>query len=255
MFGFKKKRRKRLMAQRLSADRIQIIRKNVPYYSTLPAEDREALQGLIHVFLREKKFEGCGGLEITDEIRLTIAAQACILILGRPGDFYPTLRTILVYPKAYVAPVKHRQTNGILETEGLQHRLGESWSHGSIVISWDDVVRGASDIHDGHNLIFHEFAHQLDLESGATNGAPILPERSMYISWARVLSREYKGLIDSIMANRPSLLDKYGATNPAEFFAVVTEYFFEKPIELKSLHPELYEQLQLFFGRDPASFS
>ena len=243
------------MAQRLSADRIKIIRKNVPYYSALPAEDREALQGSIQVFLSEKKFEGCGGLEITDEIRLTIAAQACILLLGRPSDFYPTLRTILVYPRAYVAHVKHRQPDGIFETEGVQQRLGESWSHGSIVISWDDVVRGASDIHDGHNLIFHEFAHQLDLESGTTDGAPILPKRSMYISWARILSREFKSLINSIMTNRPSLLDKYGATNPAEFFAVTTEYFFEKPVELKSLHPELYEQLQLFYGRDPASFS
>lgn len=243
------------MAQRLSAESIDIIEKNVPYYACLPVEDQDVLQGLIHVFLSEKKFEGCGGLEITDEIRLTIAAQACILLLGRPSDFYPTLRTILVYPRAYVALVKHRQPDGIFETEGVEQRLGESWSHGSIVISWDDVVMGASDIHDGHNLIFHEFAHQLDLESGTTDGAPILPKRSMYISWARILSREYKSLINSIMTNRPSLLDKYGATNPAEFFAVTTEYFFEKPVELKSLHPELYEQLQLFYGRDPASFS
>ena len=136
----------------------------------------------------------------------------------------------------------------------MQPRLGESWARGNVVLSWDDVLQGASDIHDGHNLVFHEFAHQLDNESGAAEGAPELPRRSMYIAWARVLGREYEALISSIERNRPTLLNHYGATNPAEFFAVATEYFFERSVELKRLHPELYKTLQSFFQQDPASF-
>jgi len=120
------------------------------------------------------------------------------------------------------------------------------------VLSWDDVLQGASDIHDGHNLVYHEFAHQLDNESGAAKGAPRLPKPSMYIAWAHVLTEEYQSLVDAVLNNRSSLLDGYGATNPAEFFAVATEFFFEKPIELKLVHPHLYKQLTLFYRRDPA---
>ena len=251
MFGFKKRRRKRLMAQPMPVDWLAIIKRNVPYYQLLDREQQTRLQGLVQIFLHEKEFEGCGGLEITDEIRLTIAAQACILLLCRETDIYPELRSILVYPTAYVAQVKQHHPDGTV-SEGLQPRLGESWSHGYVVLSWDDVLHGASDIHDGKNVVFHEFAHQLDNESGGADGAPLLPQRSMYIAWARVLSKEFNSLIRNIMMNRPTLLDQYGATNPAEFFAVVTEFFFEKPIELQARHPELYQQLKLFYQCDPA---
>jgi len=253
LFESKKKHRKRLMQQKLPAEWLMIVKRNVPYYSYLPNNAQNELQGLILIFLEEKEFEGCDGLKITDEIRLTIAAQACILLLGRETDLYPTLRSILVYPHGYIAPINHRQPDGTV-VEGMQPRLGESWSLGNVVLSWDDVLRGASDIHDGHNLVFHEFAHQLDNESGASEGAPELPKRSMYIAWARVLGREYKALISSLERHRSTLLDSYGATSPAEFFAVATECFFEKPVELKRLHPQLYEILQSFFQQDPASF-
>lgn len=241
------------MQQRLTYDQLRIVERNVPYYKCLPEEYQTELQGLIQVFLEEKEFEGCGGVEMTDEIRLTIAAQACILLLGREGDFYPTLRSILVYPHAYVAELRQDQPDGTV-VEGSQPRLGESWSRGHVVLSWNDVLRGASDIHDGHNLVFHEFAHQLDYESGATEGGPELSKRSVYLAWARVLSKEYQGLIESIEKHRPTLLDAYGATSPAEFFAVSTECFFEKPVELQRRHPELYEQLRFFYKQDPASF-
>jgi len=250
MFAFKKLRRKRFMQKTFPVEWLSIIERNVPYYGYLCSEEQKELQGLIQIFLKEKQFEGCSGLEITDEIRVTIAAQACMLLLGRETNFYPTLRSILVYPHAYLAPAK-RIDFDMLITEGLEARFGESWSHGYVILSWDDVLKGASDIHDGHNLVFHEFAHQLDQESGAAEGAPVLPHHSMYIAWARVLSREYEQLIESIEQNRPTLLDKYGAKNPAEFFAVATEFFFEKPVELKKFHPELYDQLRLFFQRDP----
>lgn len=251
MFGFKTRRRRRLMAQRLPDEWIAIIDRNVPYYRLLNPEDQVSLQGFIQVFLEEKQFEGCGGLEITDEIRVTIAAQACILLLGRETDFYPDLRSILVYPYAYVAQVKQNQPDGTV-LEDSEPRLGESWSHGYVVLSWNDVLHGASDINDGKNVVFHEFAHQLDNESGAADGAPVLPQRSMYLTWARVLSKEFNSLVESIIHDRPTLLNRYGAKNPAEFFAVITEFFFEKPIELQTLHPELYQQLQLFYQSDPA---
>lgn len=252
MFVFKKHRRKRLIKKKpFPTEWLLILERNVPYYRYLSADEQKELQGLIQIFLNEKQFEGCGGLEMTDEIRVTIAAQACLLLLGRKTDFYPTLRSILVYPHAYIAPVKKVHSE-LLVTEGLETRFGESWSHGYVILSWDDVLKGASDIHDGHNLVFHEFAHQLDEESGAANGAPVLPHHSMYIAWARVLSREYERLVESIEQNRPTLLDHYGATSPAEFFAVATEFFFEKPVELKKFHPELYDQLRLFYQRNPA---
>ena len=253
MFSFRKRRRKRLMQQKLPDEWLSIVRRNVPYYAHLPADVQLELQGLIQVFLDEKEFEGCNGLRITDEIRLTIAAQACILLLGRETDIYPTLRSILVYPHEYLAEVRQQMPDGTIY-EGIQPRLGESWGHGNVVLSWDDVLHGASDIHDGRNLVFHEFAHQLDNESGAAEGAPELPRRSMYLAWARVLGEAYNALIESIEQHRPTLIDAYGATNPAEFFAVVTEYFFEKPLELKMTHPELYDTLQSFFQQDPAGY-
>lgn len=229
-----------------------ILEKNVPLFSRLAEADQMELQGHIQVFLAEKRFEGAGGLQITDEIRVTIAAQACILLLHSDGrNYYPGLYSIIVYPHAYIARHYARDPLGIV-TEELQPRLGESWSRGAVVLSWDSIRMGAADIHDGHNVVFHEFAHQLDAESGGANGAPILPRRSMYIAWARVLGREYEALRQDVMAGRKPLLDRYGATNPAEFFAVATEYFFERPVELKRIHPKLYEELRLYYHQDPA---
>jgi MtfA peptidase len=250
MFGLKRRRRQRIRNQPFPPEWLEIVKKNVPYYNQLSTDDQTELQRHIQVFLAEKKFEGCGGQEITDEVRVTIAAQACILLLHRDTDYYPSLRTILVYPHHYYSPGERRLPDGTV-SEAPQGRLGESWYRGPVVLSWDDVLQGAYDYHDAHNVVFHEFAHQLDNESGAGDGAPRLPRNSMYIAWARVMSTEYKHLIDEIMHHHKTDLDTYGATNPAEFFAVITEYFFERPKQLKRLHPELYEQLTLFYQQDP----
>ena len=223
----------------------------MPYYKYLTPEEQQELHGHIQVFLHEKEFEGCEGLKITDEIRVTIAAQACILLLHRQTDYFPLMKTILVYPHHYFAYTTKRQAGGFVQ-EGVQARLGESWQRGPIVLSWDDVMRGAADPNDGHNVIFHEFAHELDSESGAMEGAPDLPQATMYTAWSRVLGYEYKKLLDDIQRNHHHLIDTYGAVSPAEFFAVVTEAFFEKPVQLKRHHPELYEQLRGFYHQDPA---
>ena len=251
MFGLKKKHRAELMKRPLPEAWRSIVHDNVPYVATLNEGDQRELEGLIQVFLDEKHFEGCAGLEVTDEMRLTIAAQACVLLLHRETDFYPKLDSILVYPHAYVARGMRFEGENVM-TEGPQARLGESWGHGSVVLSWDDVRKGACDVRDGHNVVFHEFAHQLDQESSAGAGAPVLPKRSMYLAWARVLGDEYQTLLDDLDHHRRTLIDPYGATNPAEFFAVVSELFFEKPRQLEKQHPELYAQLEGFYKQDPA---
>jgi Mlc titration factor MtfA (ptsG expression regulator) len=252
MFGLKRRRRRRLRERPVPAEWLAILKRNVPYVGTLSEAERRALCGHIQVFLAEKRFEGCGGLEITDEIRVTIAAQACVLLLSLETDYYPTLRAILVYPHRYVAHTARRQPDGTV-IEGPQTRAGESWFRGAVVLSWDDVMRGAADIDDGRNVVFHEFAHQLDSESGANEGAPALGRRSRYLAWARVLGGEYRRLQADMESHRLTLLDTYGATSPAEFFAVVTEAFFEQPVALKRRHAALYAQLASFYGQDPAA--
>jgi MtfA peptidase len=252
VFGFKYKRREKIRSQPFPENWLEILEKNIAYYHQLNSDDQAELRGHIQIFLNEKEFEGFDGLEITDEIKVTIAAQACILLLHRETDYYPTLHTILVYPHPFYSQIKHRLEGGIIE-EGEQGRLGESWYRGPVILAWDDVQLSAHDYNDGHNVVFHEFAHQLDSESGANEGTPLLPERSMYIAWARVLSEEYQELLDHLKHHHKSDIDAYGATNPSEFFAVVTEYFFEKPNQLKMRHPELYEQFKNFYKLDTAS--
>jgi Mlc titration factor MtfA (ptsG expression regulator) len=229
-----------------------IIEKNVPYVAHLSPEDRDELIGHIKIFLAEKRFEGCGGLQITDEVRVTIAAQACVLLLHRSSGYYPNLSSILVYPTTYLVPGGQTTSVGMVSDES-QARLGESWTRGEVVLVWDNVLSGAADIHDGHNVVLHEFAHQLDQEDGTGDGAPILPRRSMYVAWARVFGHDFAHLVRDVERNHRTLIDRYGATNPAEFFAVATETFFEKPAQLRSKHPELYAQLQTFYQQDPAA--
>jgi Mlc titration factor MtfA (ptsG expression regulator) len=251
MFGFKRWRRRRLQAQAFPASWAEILEHHVPYYRLLPDADQKELQAHIRVFLAEKNFEGCGGLEMTDAIKVTIAAQACILLLHRKTDYYPGLYSILVYPNAFVVKAYQELAPGFW-VEGHQIHLGESWQRGALVLAWDHVWANATDVHDGHNVVLHEFAHQLDTEDGKADGAPILQHRSLYVAWARILGRDYQRLREDAAQDRPSLLDPYGATDPAEFFAVATECFFEKPSEMRLRHPELYRELQLYYQQDPA---
>ena len=252
MFGLRKRRRGKIRRRPFPPEWREIIEKNVAYFRSLPEADRAELLGDIQVFLDEKHFEGCGGLELTDEIRVTIAAQACILLLHRKNDDYPRLQSILVYPRAYRVPGSKLGPGGLVR-EGDEFREGESWSRGAVVLSWDDVCRDAGDIHDAHNVVCHEFAHQLDQEDGQADGEPVLPSRSSYLAWARVLGGEYRELVREVENYRRTDIDPYGAVSPAEFFAVVTEYFFQQPGRLRKKHPRLYEQLRLFYRQDPAN--
>ncbi len=252
VFGFfKRRRRDHLRSAPFPPAWRAIIEKNVPFHAFLPEADRRELQGLVQVFLAEKNFEGCGGLELNDEIKVTIAAQACVLLLHRETNIFPRLTSILVYPSAYVAKAVEPIGGGVV-LEGEQVRLGEAWKDGVAIVSWDDVRATALGHNYGKNLVLHEFAHLLDMEDGAADGTPILERRDQYEAWVRILGEEYERLRRDSTFDRYTALDTYGATNSAEFFAVATEAFFEKPGVLQKRHPELYEELKSFYRQDPA---
>ncbi|RYD31070.1 MAG: zinc-dependent peptidase [Verrucomicrobiaceae bacterium] len=229
---------------------IALLERNVPLYKLLPEDLRLRLHERIARFVDSVRFEGCNGLELTDDMILTVAAQACLLVIHRDGVPYPGLRTVYLYPSTFSSIHKSMDAMGVV-TEGRVHRLGESWESGTIVLSWDSIEQGARDIRDGSNVTFHEFAHQIDHEDGPTDGAPGLPSRAAYRSWARVFSENYSDFLELTGRGGKTVMDAYGATNPAEFFAVATETFFEKPRQLSGKRPELYQQLATYYGLDP----
>jgi Mlc titration factor MtfA (ptsG expression regulator) len=252
VLGFlKRHRRETVRARPFPPEHVPFVARSVHLYSVLPAADRLELEGLIQVFLDEKQFEGADGLEITDEIRVTIAAQACLLLLHRDTDVYPELETVLVYPHTFVARVTHR--DGPVVIEGPEARVGESWQRGLVIVAWDEVLRDARGPRPAHNVVVHEFAHQLDAEDGDVTGAPKLDSRARYVEWAHVLGDEYRALGERLAAGRVTDIDAYGATSPAEFFAVVSEQFFERPRALRQTHPALYDELVSFYRLDPAA--
>jgi len=247
----RRRRRKRLMRGPFPKAWDAILDQNLPMVARLPADLRHQLLGYMNVFLDEKNFEGCGGQEITEEVRVTIAAQACLLLVGRESRVYPRLKSVLVYPHTYVAGGK-----GIFggKYEETSARLGESWQTGAVILSWHSVLGGAVNVEDGHNVTLHEFAHQLDQEDGAADGAPKLEHASSYRSWARCFQREYKEFLGQLDQGKKTVIDAYGATNAAEFFSTATEAFFEKPRQLREKRPELYEELRGYYGVDPESW-
>ena len=255
VFGlFKSRRRERLRALPFSDGWRRTIERNVPIVRRLPPADRAELFGHVQVFLAEKHFEGAGGLELTDEIRVTIAAQACLLLLHRETDYYPKLTSIIVYPSTYVVPGEHHVGGGVWE-ESDEPYLGHTQENlSALVLAWDSSLHGARSLDDGENVVLHEFAHQLDFEGGGVDGTPPLESRRQYASWARVLGAEYDALRHASETGAPSVLDEYGAENPAEFFAVATEAFFERPIELRERHRALYDELRTFYRQDPADW-
>jgi MtfA peptidase len=232
----------------------EILRHRVPYFRLLPADLQLQLKKHIQVFLAEKVFVGCAGLELTEEMRVTIAAQACLLLLNRRrADYFPNLRQILVYPGVFIVDRVSTDGAGVLQEQ--RHVLsGESWSQGQVVLSWDDVLDGASVVDDGRNVVIHEFAHQLDQHNGHANGAPLLIGRGRYARWARVLGEEFAALQRRASQGLPSLFSYYGATNPAEFFAVASEVFFEQAGRMHVEHPEMYRELRRLYRVDPLSW-
>lgn len=231
-----------------------LLRQQVPLYAHLPDPLREQLHGHIQILLDEKDFHAAAGFEITDAMRLSIAAQACLLLLNRPVDYFPMLRSIVVHPARFVVNRETWDATGIHQSD-RQILSGESWEQGQLVLSWDDSLAGGLISDDGYNVVLHEFAHQLDLESGAVNGMPGLDSPSQRDSWTRAFSGAYTDHCARIEGQEPTWLDPYAATSPAEFFAVITEAFFELPHQVHSHYPLVYQALCKYYRVDPQDWA
>ncbi len=229
---------------------VEYLVDHLPLYSRFPDELKIKVHEKIARFVATTYFEGCGGLELTNEMILTVSGQACMLISNHPGEPYPNLKSVLLYPSTFSSVQERMNEDGVIRKEFV-HRLGESWSNGTVILAWDSVARGARNIYDGRNVAFHEFAHQLDQEDGRADGVPFLAEPQAYHTWGEVLGNGYVKLVDRAERRKKSVMDHYGATNIAEFFAVATESFFEKPRQMNKKHPVLYQELKDYYQLDP----
>jgi MtfA peptidase len=248
------RRRKKLTQAPFPSLWEDIIRRNVAHYGVLEDDERAHLRSLIQVFIAEKYWEGAGGLELTDEIRVTISAQACLLLLGLPHNYYRNVTSIIVYPSTVVPP---QRNPGFFENTfapvALEHPIiGQAFRQGPLIIIWDAALRDGRHPESGHNVIYHEFAHKLDMLDGAADGTPPLRDRAEYHDWVLTCSREYLRLKHDIENGKKSFLRAYGATSEAEFFAVATEQFFNQPRLMIEHAPDLYRVLQEYYRQDPA---
>jgi Mlc titration factor MtfA (ptsG expression regulator) len=250
---FRERRRRKLTEAVFPSEWEEMIRRNVAHYCMLEEAERAHLRALIQVFIAEKNWEGAGGLELDDEIRVTISAQACLLILGVPHNYYEDVESIIVYPSTVVPPQRKlgsfENTTAPMDVE--QPILGQAFLRGPVIIIWDAALRGSRHPELGHNVIYHEFAHKLDMLDGAADGTPPLRDRTEYRDWIDICSREYKRLRHDAARGKKSFLSAYAATSPAEFFAVATQQFFDKPRLLMSQAPDLYRVLREYYRQDP----
>jgi hypothetical protein len=253
IFGFwKKRKRERLLQEPFPPEWERTLKKNFALYAELADSHKAKLRDDLRIFMAEKYWEGCGGLRMRDEVQVTIAAQACYLVLGLTVDEYERLSTVIVYPTAFVTPREEEDEFGIVyeEEEDME---GEAWPAGTVVLSWSDALVGGKHSGDGRNLIFHEFAHQLDMRDGSIDGTPVLRSPDQYRRWVEVMTAEFEALQRAADRGRRTLLDQYGSDDESEFFAVATESFFEQPLALRRHHPELYEVMQMYYQQDPAA--
>lgn len=246
-------RRRRVRRQPFPAAWREVLRRRMPAFARLPADLQLQVKKHVQVLVAEKPFIGCAGLVVTAEMRVLIAAQAALLLLNRGAGYFGNLRQVLVYPGAFVVRRSEADGNGLTH-ETRRALAGESWQQGQVLLSWDDVVAGAADPDDGHNVVIHEFAHQLDQERGRANGAPWLGVRDAYARWAAVLSGEFEALRQRLAMGESGVIDAYAATDAAEFFAVVSEHFFEQPAALAGAHPALYAEFARFYRTDPLAW-
>ena len=247
----KQRRRRELLATPLTPEQRTVVLRLVPLVRRLPEPLRLALEGKINLFLDQVTFRGRNGLEVNDAMRLSIAAQACLLIVNSPV-WYETLRNVLVYPSAFLT---HRDTHdGYIVSENSLATLGESWVRGPVILSWDHALHGGLDAEDGHNVVIHEFAHQLDSLTGHTNGIPILRKGQAYAGWEKAMLDAYHDHVSRVEHGEYTLIDPYGATNHEEFLAEAIVTFFEKPVALKQAEPALYSQLSQLLALDPVEW-
>ena len=248
------RRRRKILAGPFPDDWLKILDANVWQYESLSSPEQAKLRDDLRLFIAEKYWEGCGEFELTDEVRVTIAAYACLLGLGLDPDSYDHVMTILVYPEDYFAPQRTYADGGLVRDE-LSNRSGEAWMRGPVVLSWADVLSSGRRRGRGRNLVIHEFAHKLDMLNHEVDGTPPLRDGAGIPEWREVMANEYDELARRVERGRRTLLDPYGATNIGEFFAVATECFFEKPVRLRRDEPVLYAMFREYYGQDPAAWS
>ena len=250
----RRRRRERILAEPFPEAWDELLPRHMGCWRELSDEERGHLRQLVQVFVAEKHWEGLGGLEMSDEIKVTVAAQACLLILYLHHDLYRQVESILVYPSTMVAPQRPTSIFGVATSppKGPMPILGQAFSRGPVILAWDAVRRGGENPRDGHNVVFHEFAHKLDMLSGNADGVPPLADRETYARWVEVFERAWAELHAAQDAGRRTFLDAYAGESPAEFFAVATEAFFDAPMTLRGEHRQLYEVLSDYFGQDPA---
>ncbi len=253
MIFFTEMNRNRLISEPFPEQWREYLNAKFRVYKLLSDDDRRKLEDDLRIFIAEKLWEGCGGLELTDEMKVLISAQACLLNLHRQHNFYSNVQTVLVYPTAYRSRQKRMLPGGVY-TEEESALLGESWQSGPIVLSWRDALDGAMDPDDGHDVVYHEFAHKLDGTDQEMDGVPLLENNDQVDDWAAVMSKEFEQFTERVHHGYKTLIDPYGATNGAEFFAVATETFFEEPVALRDSHPDLYRVLKGYYHQNPAEW-
>jgi Mlc titration factor MtfA (ptsG expression regulator) len=253
---WRERQREKILARAFPAEHAALLERNIKLYSRLAPDTQQRLRDLIQVFIAEKHWEGCGGLALTDEMRVTIAAQACLLVLELPHRMYENVESILVYPSTVVRPAERQgiftHSSGRIAS-GPMALLGEAHLGGPVILAWDRVLRDTARPCDGYNLVYHEFAHKLDMLDGRADGTPPFASRDELQRWQTVCERVFLDLRARSERGEETFIDPYGAIAEAEFFAVVTEHFFEKPVELRAIEPELYEVFSAFYRQNPAA--
>lgn len=253
---WRERRREKILQEPFPEAFLPVLQRNVRHYARLDEAERKRLRDLVQVFVAEKNWEGCGGLELTEEMKVTIAAQAGLLVLELPHQLYKNVDSIFVYPSTVVRP---EQAPGIFirplspVARGPLAMFGEAHVRGPVILAWDRVLRDGKQERTGHNLVYHEFAHKLDMLDGSADGTPPLSSSEERKRWGDVCEQAFLELRANVERGQPSFLDAYGATSEAEFFAVATEHFFDQPEALREEAPALYEVLVAFYRQDPAA--
>jgi Mlc titration factor MtfA (ptsG expression regulator) len=241
-------RRRRVLARHRIDERLwRETLDALPFVRALPAEARRRLRDLTLLFLAEKTFTGAHGLAVTDAMRVSIAAQACLPVLELGLDAYAGWRGIVVYPGDFRVRVRETDEDGVVH-EFDDERAGESWAGGPVILSWD-AAQHAPDM----NVVIHEFAHKLDMANGEADGVPRLHAGMHRRAWQEAFREAYEGLCDAVDRGRDTWLDPYACESPGEFFAVLSEMFFTEPAETRRRYPDVYDQLKLFYRQDPAA--
>ena len=248
-------RRRRIRRKQFPSNWRVLLDRNMRFWSELTADEQLRIEDEIRFFIAERHWEGCGGLEVDESMQAIVAAQACRLLLGRPEDRFDNVSTILIYPSGYFSgsqqqPVLSGGGPRVVNVGGTAV-LGQAHDRGPVILSWSHTLAGAIYDDDGQNLVLHEFAHKLDMASGPVNGTPCMESREQAEAWNAAMTGARDRLQHDLRFGLPAPLRSYALTNPAEFFAVATEVFFERPDAMYDWDPDLYGVMAQWYRQDP----